>query len=94
MSLFFYRPWVGQEDRGPGGVSLILYPTDPLYITRWGYLALLAVTMAFGIILNAIYLAGYWVCPRAMLEVPHVAMVSLAIRDILICLFVIPASID
>ena len=50
--------------------------------------------MAFGIILNCIYLAGYWVCPRAMLEVPHVAIVSLAIRDILICLLVIPASID
>jgi len=94
MSLFYYRPWAGLESRGPGGVSLYLTPGDPLYYTRWGYLALLAVTMAFGIILNCIYLAGYWVCPRAMLEVPHVAIVSLAIRDILICLLVIPASID
>ena len=34
-----------------------------------GYCALLGVTMGLGIILNLVYLAGYWAFPRAMLEV-------------------------
>ena len=94
MSLFYFRPWAGVEQKGPGSVSSLLTIENPLYFTRWGYFALLAVTMLFGIILNVIYLLGYWVCPRAMMEVPHVAIVSLAIRDLLICLVIIPASMD
>ena len=61
---------------------------------RWGYVALLGVTMGLGILLNLVYLAGYHACPRAMLEVPHVAIVSLALRDLLICVLVIPAALD
>lgn len=94
MSLFFYRAWAGVDHRGPGAVSSILRPGDPLFYTRWGYAALLGVTMLAGIVMNTVYLLGYWVCPRAMLEVPHVALVSLAIRDLLVCLFVMPAAID
>ena len=37
--------------------------------TRWGYAALLAITMSVGIILNTVYLFGYIVCPGAMLQV-------------------------
>jgi hypothetical protein len=94
MSLFFYRAWAGVEHRGPGAVSSILRPGDPLYYTRWGYAALLGITLVAGVVMNTVYLLGYWVCPRAMLEVPHVALVSLAIRDLLICLFVMPAALD
>jgi len=94
MSLFFYRAWAGVESRGPGAISSILRPTDPLYYTRWGYAALLGITLLAGLVMNTVYLLGYWVCPRAMLEVPHVALVSLAIRDILVCLFVMPAALD
>ena len=65
-----------------------------MFCPRWGYVALLGVTMALGILLNLVYLAGYHVCPRAMLEVPHVAIVSLALRDLLICVLVIPAALD
>jgi len=94
MSLFFYRAWAGVDHRGPGAVSSILRPGDPLYYTRWGYAALLGVTLLAGLVMNTVYLMGYWVCPRAMLEVPHVALVSLAVRDLLVCLFVMPAAID
>ena len=94
MSLFYFRPWAGAEQRGPGSVNLFLTPENPLFYTRWGYTALLGITMLAGIVLNIIYLLGYWICPRAMLEVPHVAIVSLAIRDLLVCLIVIPASMD
>jgi len=94
MSLFFYRAWAGVESRGPGAVSSILRPGDPIYYTRWGYAALLGITLLAGLVMNTVYLLGYWVCPRAMLEVPHVALVSLAIRDILVCLFVMPAALD
>ena len=136
MSLFFFRPWAGVDDKGPGGVTPYLTPADPIYYTRWGrlskylnvlivgsqalnneailftparnkisaylhmfcprwgYVALLGVTMGLGILLNLVYLAGYHVCPRAMLEVPHVAIVSLALRDLLICVLVIPAALD
>jgi len=94
MSLFFFRPWAGVDDKGPGGVTPYLTPADPIYYTRWGYVALLGVTMGLGILLNLVYLAGYHACPRAMLEVPHVAIVSLALRDLLICVLVIPAALD
>ena len=94
MSLFYYRAWAGVESRGPGSVSTFLREDNALYYTRWGYCALLGVTMAAGIILNLVYLAGYWAFPRAMLEVPHVAIVSLALRDILVCLLVVPAALD
>ncbi len=36
---------------------------------RWGYAALLAITMSVGIILNSVYLFGYMVCPGAMFQV-------------------------
>ena len=94
MSLFYYRAWAGVESRGPGSVSIILREDNALYYTRWGYCALLGVTMTAGIILNLIYLAGYWAFPRAMLEVPHVAIVSLALRDLLVCVLVVPAALD
>jgi len=94
MSLFFYRAWAGVDQRGPGAVSSVLRPGDPLYYTRWGYAALLGVTLLAGVVMNTVYLLGYWVCPRAMLEVPHVALVSLAIRDLLVCFFVMPAALD
>ena len=59
-----------------------------------------------------IYLLGYLVCPRALIQVPHAAIASLALRldpqshsqlntystllprDLLVCLFVLPASLD
>ena len=94
MSLFYYRAWAGVESRGPGSVSIILREDNALYYTRWGYCALLGVTMTAGIILNLVYLAGYWAFPRAMLEVPHVAIVSLALRDLLVCVLVVPAALD
>ena len=94
MSLFYYRAWAGVESRGPGSVSIILREDTGLYYTRWGYCALLGITMAAGIILNLVYLAGYWAFPRAMLEVPHVAIVSLALRDLLVCVLVVPAALD
>jgi len=94
MSLFFYRAWAGQETEQRGGVRSELTPENPLYYTRFGYAALLGITLLSGLLLNGIYLLGYLVCPRAMLEVPHVAMVSLAIRDLLVCLFVLPAALD
>ena len=93
MSLFYYRPWAGADSSGHGGVSPVLTPVDSLYYTRWGYCALLAITMVVGIALNCLYLAGYWLFPRAMLEVPHTAIVSLAVRDLLVCLVVLPASL-
>ena len=96
MSLFYYRPWagVGTENGRPGYLGNFLSPADPLYYTRWGYFALLTITMLVGILLNTVYLAGYWLFPRAALEVPHVAIASLAVRDLLVCLLVIPASLD
>ena len=94
MSLFYYRAWAGVESRGPGSVSINLREDTGLYYTRWGYCALLGITMAAGIILNLVYLAGYWAFPRAMLEVPHVAIVSLALRDLLVCVLVVPAALD
>ncbi len=42
---------------------------------RWGYAALLAITMSVGIILNSVYLFGYMVCPGAMFQV-HIVHVS------------------
>ena len=36
MSLFFFRPWAGVDDKGPGGVTPYLTPADPIYYTRWG----------------------------------------------------------
>ena len=70
MSLFFYKSWAGQITRGfTGFVGNVLTPEAPIYYTRYGYMALLAITMVCGIGLNCVYLAGYWVCPRAMLEV-------------------------
>ena len=96
MSLFYYRPWagVGAENGRPGYLGNFLSPADPLYYTRWGYFALLTITMVVGLLLNTVYLAGYWLFPRAALEVPHVAIASLAVRDLLVCLLVIPASLD
>ena len=91
MSLFFYRSWAGED--GGGAVSTLLLPDNGLYYTRWGYCALLAVTLLAGLALNITYLAGYSVCPRAGLAVPHIAMVSLALRDLLVCLLVLPAAI-
>ena len=34
MSLFFFRPWAGVDDKGPGGVTPYLTPADPIYYTR------------------------------------------------------------
>ena len=82
MSLFFYRAWAGVDQRGPGAVSSILRPGDPLYYTRWGYAALLGLTLVAGVVMNTVYLLGYCVCPKAMLEVPHVVLVSLAVTDL------------
>ena len=94
MTLFFYRAWTGQENFQQGGVRTELWPGNPLYYTRYGYAALLGVTLVAGLILNGVYLLGYLVCPRAMMEVPHTAIASMAVRDLLVCLFLLPASLD
>ncbi|XP_023324282.1 uncharacterized protein LOC111698230 [Eurytemora carolleeae] len=88
MALFFYRPWAGDA------ISEDVTPAEPFYYTRWGYAALLGITLFVGLVLNSVYLLGYLVCPGAMLQVPHVAIVGLAIRDLIVCLIVIPAAID
>lgn len=89
MALFFYRAWAGVNAN-----NRQLTPADPIYYTRWGYAALLAITMSVGIILNSVYLFGYLVCPGAMIQVPHVAVIGLVVRDLLVCLIVLPAAID
>jgi len=94
MALFFYRAWAGEQSENRGGVRLELTPDNPLYYTRYGYAALLGITLFGGLLLNGIYLLGYLVCPRALIQVPHAAIASLALRDLLVCLFVLPASLD
>ena len=73
---------------------LELTPGNPLYYTRYGYAALLGITLFGGLLLNGnntseefnpcvnagIYLLGYLVCPRALVQVPHAAIASLAFR--------------
>ena len=79
MALFFYRAWAGEEAQ-KGGVRHLLGPDNPLYYTRYGYAGLLGITLFGGLVLNGVYLLGYLVCPRALFQVPHVAIASLAIR--------------
>jgi len=90
MSVFFYRGWLGN----PENPIEDLRPTDSIYFTRWGYMALLGVTMVAGLVLNAVYLLGYLICPRALIQVPHIAIAGLALRDLMVCLIIIPTAMD
>lgn len=92
MSLFFYRGWTSADLSKVSSISVSRDST--ITHTRWGHLALLAASMVVGISLNLLYLAGYRACPRAGREVPHVCLVWLAVRDILVCLILFPTAMD
>ena len=95
--MFFYRAWiVGTNDDD----SLQSSPIFQIYQSnfsqqRWGYLALLVITLMTGLCLNISFLSSFMIKglggPR---KVPNVIMICLAIRDLFVALILIPIAID
>ena len=97
--MFFYRPW----DLN-GRLQSIDYGTayeDPLnnllysqfIFHRWGYAALMILTILASLCLNSAYLLSFIGNPGQR-KTPHWALFCLCIRDLLVTLILIPASID
>ena len=95
LKMFFYRPWVGNE--GQYGTSSVSQPD--LFATqfayhRWGYAALLLITLLAGVILNGLVVGSFLFDWKNLKKMPHTVVFTLCIRDLLVALILIPICVD
>jgi hypothetical protein len=93
--MFFYRAWAGNEGRYPESAvsSIDIYSSQFAY-HRWGYAALLILTIAACVILNIFFLASFAVNAAKQKYIPHILLLCLSIRDLLVAIVLIPICID
>lgn len=100
MTTFFYRPWAGCDPTTE--YSQCPQPTNEGVIFnqfynnghRWGYAALLILTLIAGIILNSVFLSAYLYNWSNFKKLPHLFCFVLSIRDFIVALVMIPICID
>ena len=93
--MLFYRAWAGNEDRYPQSpVSNVNLLVTQFANHRWGYAVLLILTLLAGVCLNCIFLGAFLSNWTNLKKLPHLICFTLAIRDILVALILIPICID
>ncbi len=93
--MFFYRPWAGNEGKYPQSpVAGPDFLATQFAQHRWGYAALLLLTLLAGVILNAVFLGSFMCNWFAQKKMPHMVLFVLAIRDLLVALILIPIMVD
>ncbi len=93
--MFFYRAWAGNEDRYPQSIvsGQDIFSSQFAY-HRWGYAALLLLTLVASIILNTFFLASFVINSAQQKYMPHILFLLLAVRDLLVALILIPICVD
>ena len=93
--MFFYRPWVATE--GNFAQSPVSQPdlfAAQFASHRWGYAALLILTLLIGVILNGLVVGSFLFDWKNLKKMPHTAVFTLCIRDLLAALILIPICVD
>ena len=93
--MFFYRAWAGNEDRYPQSIvsGQDIFSSQFAY-HRWGYAALLLLTLVASIILNTFFLASFAINSAKQKYMPHIVFLLLSVRDLMVALILIPICID
>ena len=93
--MFFYRAWAGNEDRYPQSIvsGQDIFSSQFAY-HRWGYAALLILTLLACVILNIFFLASFAINGSKQKFIPHILFLLLSVRDLLVAVILIPICID
>ena len=93
--MFFYRPWAGTGERFEQSVNSQpdLYSGQFAH-HRWGFAALLLLTLLTSIVLNGGVLGAFVFNWKNLKKMPHTLVFTLCIRDILVALILIPTCVD
>lgn len=91
--MFFYRAWAGLNN--------LDLPEDPfnnqLYsqfqFHRWGYAALLLITLVISLCLNTSFALAFVGNPEIR-TMPHWPLLCLCIRDLIVTVILIPTCVD
>ena len=89
--MFFYRPWVGSDDQRE--VTPPEYAIQFAY-HRWGYAALLLLTLLGGVLLNSSIIGAFAFDWKNLKKMPHLVIFMLCIRDLLVSLVLIPMCVN
>ena len=94
--MFFYRPWAGNEDKYPDSTVSNVNPwqLNQFEDARWGYAALLLLTLLAGLIMNGVFLGAFLYNWSNLKKLPHLACFMLSIRDLIVALILIPICVD
>jgi len=93
--MFFYRPWAGSGDNFQQSAN-----SGPDFYTgqfdqhRWGFAALMLLTLLACIVLNGAVLGSFMFDWKNLKKMPHTLILTLCIRDLLVALILIPICID
>ena len=88
--MFFYRHWIDNkfEHDSIGGTY------DTFATSRWGFAALLLLTLLAGILLNGAVLGAFIFEWKNLKKLPHTLIFTLCLRDLLVALILIPICVD
>ena len=95
LIMFFYRPWAGSGDNFKQSVN-----SGPDFYTgqfdqhRWGFAALMLLTLLACIVLNGAVLGSFMFDWKNLKKMPHTLILTLCIRDLMVALILIPICID
>ncbi len=92
--MFFYRPWAGNEEKypqSPGSRPDIF--ASQFISHRWGYGALLLMTLVVGLVLNGSIFCAFLFNWKSLKKIPHLAIFMLCLRDLLVALILIPLCV-
>ena len=91
--MFFYRPWVGSGDKIQQSDPTDFY-TSHFDQHRWGFAALMLLTLLACIVLNGAVLGSFMFDWKNLKKMPHTLILTLCIRDLMVALILIPICID
>jgi len=95
--MFFYRAWIINEGENLQNTPSVFGRFESSFsYYSWGYGVLLGLTLTACLLLNLFFLASFCVNglggrPR---KAPNVALLCLSLRDLMVCLVLIPICID
>ena len=93
--MFFYRPWAGSGDNFQQSPNSGPYSyTAQFDQHRWGFAALMLLTLLACIVLNGAVLGSFMFDWKNLKKMPHTLILTLCIRDLLVALILIPICID
>ena len=93
--MFFYRAWVLNDGENLQNTPVFDVYQSQFNYHKWGYVVLLSLTLIACIILNAFFLSSYVINGISKARrAPNIALICLSIRDLIVCLILIPICID